>query len=41
MTAANALMRLMGEQGKETPMEKYVRMKKTQIFGSKRLNHMV
>ena len=28
MTAANALMRLMGEQGKETPMEKYVRMKK-------------
>ena len=27
MTAANALMRLMGEQGKETPMEKYVRMK--------------
>lgn len=27
MTAANALMRLMGEQGKENPMEKYVRMK--------------
>ena len=27
MTAANALMRLMGEKGKENPMEKYVRMK--------------
>lgn len=29
MTNANALMRLMGEKGKETPMEKYARMKKT------------
>ena len=27
MTAANALMRLMGEKGKENPMERYVRMK--------------
>ena len=27
MTAANALMRLMGERGKEAPLEKYVRFK--------------
>lgn len=27
LTAANALMRLMGEQGKENPMDRYVRMK--------------